>query len=456
MPVSESETADTSSKAGTLGLITLIALVVANMIGVGVFTSSGYSLATLGNPGRVMLGWSLCAVWAISGAIAYGGLISRLPDSGGEYLFLSRFVHPSAGFLAGWISLVAGFSAPIAVSAKNAAVHWMNDVSSADWQVSLFAAAIIVVATITHLAGIRIGTGTQNLIVATKLCLMAWIVIVAFLLTSSDKWMGKALPDRDAAWLPGSLEAWWTLAGSMSWLALAYTGFNAAIYVAGDSKDAKRLVPRAMLLGTLLVAAIYLLLNYIFVFFPDPEKLLGSQGFGEEKVAAVAMQELGGASLSNLMRLVIVLSTLSSVWAMLMMGPRVYRQMSIDGVFPKIFDDPSYKKTILFQCLLSVLACFAGSILDLMTYLGLTLSASGAMAVSSLLWIRTKLPNSKPLSAIELVAVSTYLGLTSILVMATSFQKKSQFWALLITIGIGILVFLAWRLKNRKLKSNPT
>lgn len=453
--VSENKkTEEVSQSTGSLGLFSLIALVVANMIGVGVFTSSGYSMATLGNPGRVMLAWGLCGIWAVSGAIAYGGLAMRLPQSGGEYLFLSRFIHPSVGFMAGWISLVAGFSTPIAIAAKNAAVHMLSGAKSEDLSVSLIAAAIIVVATLSHLAGIRIGAGTQNSIVATKLLLMLWIVIVAFFLTPTDKWMGTALPDRNPDVLPESLSAWWSLAGSMSWLALAYTGFNAAIYVAGDSKNASKLVPRSMLLGTLLVTAIYLLLNYIFVFYPSPEKLLGEGGFGEEKVAAVAMFELGGASLSNLTRLVIILSTLSSVWAMLLMGPRVYRQMALDAVFPKLFDDSSYRRTILLQCVLSVAACFAGSILDQMTYLGLTLSASGALAVVSLLWIRRSLPEAKPLTAVELTSVAVYLSMTAVLIIATSFQRHSQFIALVFTFLLGIIIFFAWHNKSRPAATN--
>ncbi len=440
--VAESETPK------SLGFITLVALVIANMIGVGVFTSSGYSLATLGNPGRVMLAWSLCGVWAICGAIAYGGLVSRLPQSGGEYLFLSRFVHPSIGFLAGWISLVAGFSAPIAVSAKNAAVHILQDAQSTDLRVAIFAAAIILFATLCHLAGVRIGAGAQNSIVAAKLALMLWLVIVAFVLTSADKWQGGALPGRDPDWMPPDFSAWWILAGSMSWLALSYTGFNAAIYVAGESRDAKRLVPRSMVVGTLLVMVIYLLLNTIFVYFPKPELLLGSGGFGEEQVAAVAAKELGGESLGTMMRLIIVLSTCSSVWAMLMMGPRVYRQMSEDGVFPSFFKDASYKKTLLLQCVLSAVGCFAGSILDLMTYLGLTLSACGALAVGSLLWIRRTLPDSRPLSVVEAIAAVVYLSMTAILVVATSQQRPGQFWAMLATFFIGILTFVAWKLRS--------
>ncbi|MCA9160796.1 MAG: APC family permease, partial [Planctomycetales bacterium] len=222
------------------------------MIGAGVFTSSGYSLASLGNPGRVMLAWWLCGLWAVCGAIAYGALVSRLPMSGGEYLFLSRFVHPSVGFLAGWISVFAGFTAPIALAAKSAAAYGFPSIDSSDYRLNLLAAGLILVATLCHWLGVSIGVGTQNGIVFVKLILLVVLIGWAFLGTSPESWQGTAIAGKESSWLPESWDAWWILAGSMSWVALSYTGFNAAVYVAEESNQAAKLVPRAMLIGTLL------------------------------------------------------------------------------------------------------------------------------------------------------------------------------------------------------------
>ena len=432
-------------RSSGIGFWTLVSLVVANMIGVGVFTSSGFSMAALGNPGRVMLGWALCGVWAICGAIAYGGLVSRLPQSGGEYLFLSKFVHPSIGFLAGWISLVAGFTAPIAASAKSAAIHILPGTSSGDFSTGLVAAGIVALALCCHLAGLRVAASIQNSIVAIKLSLLLWILAVAFLMTGSGQWLGGALPERDPAWLPKDAASWWILAGSMSWLALSYTGFNAAIYVAGESQKGAKHVARAMLVGTMIVTAFYLALNVVFVYLPPSSLLLGDQGFGEERVAAVAAKVLGGERLESIMRSIIILSTCSSVWAMLLMGPRVYQRMASDGVFPRIFEDTTFRKTLILQALLSLVICFWGNLLDLLSYLGLTLSLSGAVAVSSLWWIEQRLPQAKPLSWIEKVAASLYLALTAILIAASAQQRPGQFWAMVATFVAGIVVFAVWR-----------
>ena len=429
----------TQNNSPQLGIWTLAALVVANMIGAGVFTSSGYSLAALGNPARVMLAWWLCGVWAVCGAIAYGALVSRLPMSGGEYLFLSRFCHPSIGFLAGWISLIAGFTAPIALAAKGAALYGAGkqDPLTEQW----IAAGVIIVATLAYLLGVNIGARIQNAIVAMKLLLLAMIILFAFTVASSTGWKGDTLPGRDPGWLPENLSAWTVLLGSMSWVALSYTGFNAAVYVAGEAKDAAKNVPRAMLRGTLVVTVIYLLLNAVFVYAPAPELIAG-----KEEVAAIVGRDIGGASFERLVRFTITLAMLTSVFAMLFAGPRVYQKMAEDGVMPKLFksDGPTPRLATLFQAALSIAAVFAADLLELMTYLGLTLSACGALAVMSLWWMRKRLPNSQPLQWWENLALSIYVLITLAILAASYITKNDQFNGMLITFGVGILFYAGW------------
>lgn len=432
---------DSTSKLATpaLGIWTLSALVVANMIGAGVFTSSGFSLSDLGNPSRVMLAWWLCGLWAISGAIAYGALVSRLPMSGGEYLFLSRFCHPSIGFLAGWISLIAGFTAPIALAAKGAVVYGFGkqDPLTAQW----IAAGVIVAATIAYLLGVSIGARIQNAIVGLKLILLAVIVVFAFFVATSTGWEGDALPGRDPGWLPESLSAWTVLLGSMSWVALSYTGFNAAVYVAGEATDAARTVPRAMLSATLLVTVIYLALNAVFVFAPRPELIAG-----QEEVAAIVGRVIGGTWFESLVRFTITLAMLTSVFAMLLAGPRVYQQMAEDGVMPKFFKayGSSPRLATVFQASLSIVAVFATELLQLMKYLGLTLSACGALAVLSLWWMRRRLPDARPLRWWENLALGVYVLITLAILAASYKTHADEFRAMLVTFGIGIVFYTVW------------
>lgn len=452
--VSKYSSASTQSVTG-LGVFTLSALVVANMIGAGVFTSSGYSLGTLGNPGRVMLAWIFCGAWAICGAIAYGSLVARLPHSGGEYLFLSRFVHPSIGFLAGWISVIAGFTAPIAFAALTAALYLMPKIAAWDpWLAEwirdagnygepCLAALVILVASLCHLIGVSLGAWVQNAIVAAKLLLIAIMVGWAFFFTSQDVWQGAALPDRDPNWFPSDLGAWMVFAGSMSWIALSYTGFNAAIYVAGESQNADRLVPRSMLWATLLVTVIYLSLNYVFVYAPNPDSI-SFQG----DVATIASQAVGGVGLERLVRITIVLSMISSVFAMLLAGPRVYQKMAEDGVMPKVLRGASGapRFATLVQASLSIIAVFLADLRQLMEYLGLTLSACGALAVLSLWWIRRKLPSAAPLTLVEHLALAVYLSITLFILVGawTVPDRRAAFIAMLATFGLGGLVYIGW------------
>jgi amino acid transporter len=146
----------------------------------------------------------------------------------------------------------------------------------------------------------------------------------------------------------------------------------------------------------------------------------------------------------------VILSTSSSVFAMLMLGPRVYRKMAVDRVFPAFFQDESYRTTIVLQCVLSAVVCFAGNMLQLMSYLGLTLSACGALAVSSLLWVRKSLPDATPLSVIELVATAVYLTMTFILIAASCTQRPFEFWAMAGTFVVGLVVFVIWHWKGLK------
>lgn len=410
-------------------------MVIANMIGTGVFTSSGFSLGALGNPGRVMLAWWLCGIWALCGAVAYGALVSRLPMSGGEYLFLSRFVHPAIGFLAGWISVVAGFTAPLAIVAMLAASYAFPEASPAvhRW----IAATVIALSTICFLAGLRLGTAIQNGIVVVKLVMLAGICLFAVALLGS--WQGTALPNRDPHWMPASTGDWSVLLGSMSWVALSYTGFNAAVYVAGEAENATLMVPRAMWVGTLIVTALYLILNGVFVYAPAPQSIEN-----QSQIASIVCRQLGGRSLELAIQTTVILACLSSVFSTLLAGPRVYRKMAEDGVMPKLFIDQDNRLwwATCAQAALSIAVIFLSDILSIMTYLGLTLSLCGALAVASLWWVRHRLPGSKPLTAWEHAATAVYLVITVGILWGSRTQHEIAFNAMLGTFTLGSLVYI--------------
>jgi len=369
------------------GLPSATALVVANMIGAGVFTTSGFALHDLGSRGQVMAAWLLGGCIALCGALSYGALVRRMTESGGEYLFLSRFVHPLVGFLAGWVSLLAGFTGAIAFAATAFETYALPAAARPGWlPEGWLAVGVILGCALLHGRVVRHGLRTQNLVVVLKLLLLLGFVGYALARLGSAGWPGSALPDLGTTF---SLTAF---ASTMVWISLSYSGFNAAVYVAGEVREAQTTVPRSLWLGTVLVAGFYLALNAVFLYAPAPDAVAG-----RPDVAAVAADALGGYWPAALVRVAISLALLSSVSSMIIAGPRVYARMARDGVFPAIFrgaDEQTEHQapgaSIVLQTLLALLVVSVSTLSQLLSYLGFTLSLSAAGAVACIFVVRRR------------------------------------------------------------------
>jgi amino acid transporter len=348
------------------GFWTLTFLVVANMIGAGVFTTSGFTLASLGDPWIVLLAWFVGGLVALCGAFSYGILIQRMPASGGEYVFLSRAVHPFAGFMAGWISLLAGFSGAIAFAAVA-----LESYLPGDFPAKLPAVGVVVLGAALHGGRRWLGVGVQNTAVILKLLLLG--IFLGWGATSID-------------WGSDSTRSFQTEGGFLAfaqalvWISLSYSGFNAAVYVAGEATS-PLIVARALVTGTVVVVLLYLLLNAAFVLGAPAAEISG-----QADVAAVAARWIGGAGFEFFTRVVISIALLTSVLSMMMAGPRVYGKMAEDGVIPKIFvlREDRVWPAVLLQMGLALLLIFVGTLQELLAFLGLTLSLTAAVTVGSL------------------------------------------------------------------------
>jgi APA family basic amino acid/polyamine antiporter len=367
-----------------LSFFSLTSLVIANMIGAGVFTTSGFALGDLGTPGRVMLAWLVGGGVALCGALSYGALARRMTESGGEYLFLSRAIHPLVGFLAGWVSLLAGFTGAIAFAATAFAAYALPDTIRPAWlSHDALATCVVVGVGIMHGRHVQGGVLSQNITVIVKLGLIVAFLLYALLTLSSPLWQGgPVLTPGTSTPPPFSFSAF---AITLMWISLSYSGFNAAIYVASEARQANVIVPRAMVVGTLLVTALYLALNAVFVYAPAPETIAGQQD-----VATRAAFTLGGEPLAWAVRLIIVVALLTSVSAMVMAGPRVYARMAEDGVLPSLFrlhgDAP--RAAVALQAVLAIIVIWIAELQALLSYLGFTLSVSAAVTVASLFVLR--------------------------------------------------------------------
>lgn len=366
---------------GQFGLTTLTCVVIASMIGSGVFTTSGFSLAALGSPVRVLIAWAIGGCVAITGAIAYGELARRLPVSGGEYLYLSRRLHPFAGFLAGWVSLTAGFSGAIAMAAMTFETYAVPDTIRPAWlPVNAVALLSILVFGMGHAFLVRPFAAVQNAVVFVKLLILAVFLLVAASRLESHTWFltetGSDLPDF---WTPASIAV---MASSVMWISLSYAGFNAAVYLASEVREPHRTVPASLWLGTVLVTVLYLALNAVFVSAAPIDAIAG-----QKEIAALSAGAIGGRSLDLLIRSAISLGTLSSVAGMIMTGPRVFSRMADDGLFPQFFRSgpQSVNRTVLFQTALAGTLVLVSSLRLLLDYLSTTLALSSALTVMTLL-----------------------------------------------------------------------
>jgi len=419
---------DDRTPAGSLSLFSAVNLVAASMIGAGVYTTSGFTLADLGSPERVIAAWIIGGGIAICGAISYGALASRFASSGGEYLFLSRAVHPAAGYVAGFVSILAGFTGATAFAATAFESYLPKWNVLADLPSGTIASLAIVIGALLHGAYARFGTPIQNAMVVGKFILMLGFFSVA---ASSypDSWQGLT-PTAPSAF------PWSAFAVSLMWISLSYSGFNAAIYVASEVRKPQVNVARSLWIATVLVTILYVILNTIFLFASAPEAIIG-----QKEVAVIAARSIGGVNFESLIRAVILVSLATSVSAMMMSGPRVYAKMADDGALPSWFrfqtDAPSF--AIAFQAVLAIAVVQVSTLQRLLSYLGFTLSVSAALTVATIFLLRYRG---------EKIRVPFYPWPPLIFVIGTvmiasiaGFRQPIECLAGLVTLAVGLVVY---------------
>ena len=342
------------------------------------FTTSGFALADLGRRDLVMLAWGIGGVLAMCGALSYGALARRIPESGGEYTLLSRTVHPLAGLAAGWVSLLAGFTAPIAAAALALQAYLgpsFAGLGSPEW----IGTAAILAAGLMHGLRLREGVILQNLAVGLML------LVIGALLLLGALWGVHEVSTSTSDVLEPEIGAF---AVTLVWISFAYSGWNAAIYVAGEIRDPEKNLQRSLWLATALVTLISLGLNAVFLYSAAPEELAG-----KAEVAAIAAEALGGGGGGTLRRAVsalVALALFTSISAMVMAGPRVYARMAADGLFPRALSSggDAPRAAVALQVGLAILVVWVSDLVQLLGYIGFTLSLSAAATIGGLIALR--------------------------------------------------------------------
>jgi basic amino acid/polyamine antiporter, APA family len=393
-----------------LGLFSGMGMVIANMIGAGVFLSTGFMAQDL-DPKYILLAWAIGAFLALSGAKAYAGIAQMVPHSGGEYRFLSSLVHPALGYLAGWASLLLGFSAPIAIDAiaagafANTLSAWINP--------KLFAAILIVILTTVHAIGLRFSMTTQNVLVVIKIVLVVGFMAVG-LAGGNNSWPQWKPPNQSSGFPLGPFMQ------NLFYIAFAFSGWNAAVYAASEFRDPRRDVPRAMLLGCSIVGVIYLLVNWVFVANLTPEQcqIVFTYETARITLGHLIMKNLVGEFGAACMSILAIIAFISAMSAMTFIGPRVYAAMSRDGFLPRILQGKEGKPPIgavVLQGAIALFLVFAYQLSDVLNNVGAILTLFSALTVFSLFWIRFKRRSTVRPASIDLAAAFFYLMLSGVM-----------------------------------------
>ena len=301
----------------TVSTMTATALAVADMIGIGVFTSLGFQVQDIPSAFSVLLLWIIGGIAALSGALAYAELSAAFPRSGGEYNFLSRIYHPAVGFLAGWISATVGFAAPIALAAMAFGVYFKGVVPGAP--ALLLSLAVTWIVTLVHLSGVKHSSKFQNVSTLIKGALII-ALIIAGLAYGSPQPISFAPSHNDLGFISSA-----PFAVSLVFVMYAYSGWNAATYIAGEIREPAVSLPRSIIAATLIVITLYVALNAVFLYTTPIASMAG-----QLDVALIAGKYIFGDFGGRIVGALICIGLVSSISAMTWIGPRVTMAMGFD------------------------------------------------------------------------------------------------------------------------------
>jgi APA family basic amino acid/polyamine antiporter len=451
------------SPAPRLRLASGVGLVAANMIGSGVFLSAGFMAQKMG-PGAILLAWLVGAIMALCGALAYGAVARLVPRSGGEYRYLSELLHPAAGFLAGWTSLLVGFSAPIAVDALAASAFAATVLPGLPHRAT--AAAFVVLLTGLHATGFKASFRFQNLLILVKVLLLAGFVGVGVTL-GSRSW------PADWTQAAGAAAAFPVDAFAMNllFIAFAFSGWNAAVYAAEEFEEPARTVPRAMIIGALLVAVLYFAVNWIFVanltpgdatvvFGYDDFTKGAAGGGGNVTLGHAVMSRLAGPAAGALWSGATVVVFLSAMSAMIFLGPRVYAAMARDGFLPAFLagkGEHPPRSAVLLQGALALLIVLTQELQAALALVGGVLMIFAALTAAGLVVARLQGREPRP-SGLAVGAAAAYVLISGWLFLSALTNPFLPGTPAQRILGIGVLlgVGLGGYLVSRRRAAPPT
>ncbi len=447
-----------TSKPGLLrqlGFFSATALVISNMVGTGIFATTGFMAGDLGSAGLILACWSVGALFAFAGALSYSELGINFPSSGGEYVYLTQAYGPEWGFMTGWVSFFAGFSAPIAATAL-AFADYLGHVFPAlsaerpgivlgagalslrlGWA-QLAASLLIAAFTLLNCFGVGRAAKVQNVLTTTKLIMIAVFVVLGFTI-GSGSWQhfAQAAVRTSKVSLPTQFVI------SLLWVMFGYSGWNAATYVAEEVRRPTRTLPAALAAGTAIVAALYLALNMVFIYSTPLETMKG-----EIAIGSLSAQHLFGPNIAGVFSVLMALALASTVNAEVTIGPRVYYAMAKNKAFFAAAGrvHPRWHSPLLaivsqgVCAMLMTLTPFR----ELVLYIGMSLTLFTVLSVASIFVFRRRRAGWQKLKALEFawpLIPASYIAVGTCMMIYGIIQQPRASLTAFATVGVGALVY---------------
>ncbi|HWM23548.1 MAG TPA: amino acid permease [Chthoniobacterales bacterium] len=422
--------------AKTISPLTATCIVVANMIGTGIFTSLGFQVGDLPTGFAIMAVWAIGGLCALCGALSYAELGAALPRSGGEYNFLREIYHPAAGFLAGWISATIGFAAPVAIAAMAFSAYFSEVVPGVNHHV--LSLAVVTICTVVLLRDLPLGSAFQNGSTILKVVLILVIIGAGF-------WVKGTQP---ISFLPtkgdGALILSAPFAVSLYWVMYAYSGWNASTYIVGEVRNPSRTIPLSVGLGTVLVMLLYLATNAVFLRTTPAAEMIG-----QEQVAVIAGAHIFGAAGAKVMASFICLGLVSAISAMMWIGPRITATMGEDL---RVLSPLARRNArgipvtaILTQFAIVVLLLLTATFKTAVNYIQFSLTLCSALTVLGvfvLRWRRPALPRpyrvwGYPVTPAIFLAISAWM---LVHMLSQTSTRIPSLWGLA-TMALGLIVY---------------
>lgn len=409
---------------------TAAGLVIANMIGTGVFTSLGFQLIEVQNTWSILLLWTLGGGMALIGAMVYAELGTHFRKTGGDYIFLSETIHPSIGYLYAWVSLTVGFSAPIAIAAMA-----MNDYLSPIFNGSMIPGLLFLLAVpLAHIVSVSRSAQFQDVMTLVKLAFV--VVLIGLGFTFDPKLEIDSALLFDSSWqnellLPG-------FSVSLIYVFYAYTGWNSAAYIIDEVDQPQRNLPKALIAATMTVMVLYILLHLVFLKHASLEQLSG-----QVQVAVIAFENLFGSTGAFWVSIFIGFQLIATISGYAWVGPRVTYAMAKDfklwSPLARVNSNGIPVRAIYLNTVISLILFLTGSFEQVMLYTGFVLQLMGTVTIFSSLKIQTNLGFRTPLKPVlQIIYILFSLGVMFYMLTERPIESLAGFGLLL----IGLILFL--------------